>query len=287
MIKFGPSGTCEQFAAQGFTATVQAAPWLKDLGLDLFEYSFGRGVRVGEATAAKIGAVFAENGIELSVHAPYFINLATLDEQKAANNHEYILSSLKALRAFGGKRCVFHPGAPAGQTRADAMDVLFRRLDALVEDVLGAGFGDLWLCPETMGKKAQLGDLDEIVAMCKRHEMLMPCIDFGHLNARDTGAIVGYDDYKRIVDTLADGLGDFKTVNMHVHFSKIQYTAKGELRHLTFADNVYGPNFEPMLKVFCDYGLQPFVACESAGTQTADALTMKNVYKSLCGCSDN
>ena len=114
MIKFGPSGTCDKFKEMGFTATIQAAPWLKELGLDLFEYSFGRGVRVGEETAAKIGAVFAENGIEMSVHAPYFINLATTDEQKAANNHEYILSSLKALRAFGGKRCVFHPGAPAG-----------------------------------------------------------------------------------------------------------------------------------------------------------------------------
>ncbi len=282
MIKFGPSGTCEQFAAQGFTATVQAAPWLKDLGLDCFEYSFGRGVRVGEQTAKKIGAVFAENDIEMSVHAPYFINLATLDDQKAANNHEYILSSLAALRAFGGKRCVFHPGSPVGQTRADAMDTLYRRLDALMSDVLGAGFGDLWLCPETMGKKAQLGDLDEIISICKRYDMLLPCVDFGHLNARDTGAIKGYDDYARIVDKLADGLGDFKTINMHIHFSKIQYTDKGELRHLTFADDVFGPDFEPLIKLIFDRKLQPYIACESAGTQTADALTMKNYYNSLC-----
>lgn len=283
MIKFGPSGTCDKFKEMGFTATIQAAPWLKELGLDLFEYSFGRGVRVGEETARKIGAVFAENGIEMSVHAPYFINLATTDEQKAANNHEYILSSLKALRAFGGKRCVFHPGAPAGQTREQAMDVLFRRLDVLMEDVLSQGFGDLWLCPETMGKKAQLGDLDEIIEMCKRYDMLLPCIDFGHLNARDTGAIKGYDEYKRIVDRLADGLGDFKTKNMHVHFSKIQYTDKGELRHLTFADDVYGPDYEPMLEVFRDFKLEPYVACESAGTQTDDALTLKKRYLELCG----
>ena len=282
MIKFGPSGTCERFKEAGFTATAQAAPWLNELGLDLFEYSFGRGVRVGDETARRIGAAFAKNDIELSVHAPYFINLATLDDQKAANNHEYILSSLKALRAFGSKRCVFHPGAPAGQTRRDAMNVLFRRLDALMDDVLSHGFGDLWLCPETMGKKAQLGDLDEIIEICRRYDMLLPCIDFGHLNARDTGAIKGYDEYKRIVDKLADGLGDFKTVNMHVHFSKIQYTDKGELRHLTFADDVFGPDYEPMLEVFRDLKLEPFVACESAGTQTYDALTLKECYKTLC-----
>ena len=163
------------------------------------------------------------------------------------------------------------------------MDVLFRRLDVLMEDVLSHGFGDLWLCPETMGKKAQLGDLDEIIEMCKRYDMLLPCIDFGHLNARDTGAIKGYDEYKRIVDRLADGLGDFKTKNMHVHFSKIQYTDKGELRHLTFADNVYGPDYEPMLEVFRDCKLEPYVACESAGTQTDDALTLKKRYFELCG----
>ena len=281
MIKFGPSGTCSQFAANGFTATVQAAPWLKSLGLDCFEYSFGRGVRVGAETAEKIGAVFAENGIEMSAHAPYFINLATVDEQKAANNHEYILSSLKVLRAFGGKRCVFHPGSPLQLPRREAMDVLLRRLDALMEDVLSAGYGDLWLCPETMGKQAQLGDLAEIVEICKRYDMLIPCIDFGHLNARDTGAIKGYDDYRRIIDTVADGLGDFKTVNMHIHFSKIQYTEKGELRHLTFEDTVFGPDFEPLLRAIKDCGLQPYIACESAGTQTMDALAMKKYYLSL------
>lgn len=131
------------------------------------------------------------------------------------------------------------------------------------------------------GQKAQLGDLAEIVEICKRYDMLIPCIDFGHLNARDTGAIKGYDDYRRIIDTVADGLGDFKTVNMHIHFSKIQYTEKGELRHLTFEDTVFGPDFEPLLRAIKDCGLQPYIACESAGTQTMDALAMKKYYLSL------
>lgn len=281
MIKFGPSGSCELFAQQGYTHTYQEAKWLADLGLDCFEYSFGRGVRITEKTATEMGAEFAKYNIEFSVHAPYFINLATQEEDKAANNHEYIFASLRALRHFGGKRCVFHPGSPLKAPREEAMDVLMRRLDLVMQLKHEYGFDDMWLCAETMGKKSQLGDLDEIIRMCKNYDTLLPCIDFGHLNARDCGIIKGYDDYKRIIETLADGIGDFKTKNMHVHFSKIQYGDKGEVRHLTFEDDKYGPDFEPLMRAISDYRLEPYIACESAGTQTMDALAMKNYYKSL------
>lgn len=281
MIKFGPSGSCERFAAEGYSHTIEEAKWLSDLGLDCFEYSFGRGVRISEKTACAIGEEFRKYNVEFSVHAPYFINLATLEEEKAVNNHEYIFSSLKALRWFGGKRCVFHPGSPLKAARDDAMKVLLGRLELVMRLKHEYGLDDLWLCAETMGKKSQLGDLEEVISMCKDYDTLLPCIDFGHLNARDCGVIKGYDDYKRIVDRLADGLGDFKTINMHVHFSKIQYTDKGELRHLTFADEKYGPDYEPLMRLIADYKLEPYIACESAGTQTMDALAMKNYYKSL------
>ena len=249
MIKFGPSGSCELFASQGYTRTIQEAKWLSDLGLDCFEYSFGRGVRITEKTATEIGEEFKKYNIEFSVHAPYFINLATLEEDKAENNHAY-----------------------------DADAHLPAQLISAGDEL---GYDDLWLCAETMGKKSQLGNLEEVIRMCKGYDTLLPCIDFGHLNARDCGSIKGYDDYKRIIDALADGLGDFKTKNMHVHFSKIQYTDKGELRHLTFEDEKYGPDFEPLLRAIYDYKLEPYIACESAGTQTIDALAMKNYYKSL------
>ena len=161
------------------------------------------------------------------------------------------------------------------------MDLLMKRLDVVMQLKHEYGYDDMWLCAETMGKKSQLGDLSEVIRMCKNYDTLLPCIDFGHLNARDQGVIKGYDDYKRIIDALADGLGDFKTKNMHVHFSKIQYGDKGELRHLTFDDDKYGPDFEPLMRVISDYKLEPYIACESAGTQTMDALAMKNYYKSL------
>lgn len=282
MIKFGPSGLCEQFAESGKKHTIEAGAWLKNMGLDCFEYSFGRGVMIKNQTAEEIGKEFAQNGIEISVHAPYFINLATQEEDKAINNHRYIFGSLSALRAFGGKRCVFHPGSPLKTPREEAMKVLLKRFEEVLKIKNDEGYGDLLLCPETMGKIAQLGDLEEVIAMCKLgDDNIVPCIDFGHLNAREKGLYFTKDDYKRTIDTLLEGVGESKTDRMHVHFSKIQYSAGGEVKHLTFEDTTFGPEYEPLMKVFAEYKLNPYIVCESAGSQTKDALAMKTYYKAL------
>ncbi|MBE5762888.1 MAG: endonuclease IV [Clostridiales bacterium] len=279
MIKFGPSGACEEFNAQGFKKTSDGAKWLRDRGVDLFEYSFGRGVNISEEKAIAYGKVFKEEGIELSVHAPYFINLATVEEDKALNNIKYIETSLKALKDFGGNRCVFHPGSPVKLDRREAMNILLKAFEQIVQIKNDNGYKDLYLCPETMGKLAQLGDLEEIIEIINvGDENIIPCIDFGHLNARTQGCFKSKDDYKRVIDRLIDGIGENKTMNMHVHFSKIQYTDKGELRHLTFEDNYYGPDYEPLMEVFSDYKMSPYVVCESAGTQTRDSMAMKDYF---------
>lgn len=281
MTKFGPSGTGSLFEEEGLSKTIDVPNWLKGKGLDLYEYSFGRGVRMSEETAKIYGLEFAKCGIEISVHAPYFINLATAEEDKAQNNHRYIKDSLIALKNLGGKRCVFHPGSPLKAPRAEAMDLLMKRLDNLLADLYDSGLNDCMLAIETMGKQAQLGDVDEIIRMVKVDRMLYPCIDFGHLNARTGGSLKGYDDYKRVLDRFIEGIGFDKVDNMHVHFSKIEYTSKGEVRHLTFEDSTFGPQFEPLAKALVDLNLHPFIVCESAGTQTLDSIYMKNCYNNL------
>lgn len=278
MIKFGPSGTGDSFEREGFSKTIEVPKWLKEKNLDCYEYSFGHGVRIGLTTAAAYGEEFRNQGIEISVHAPYFINMATAEEDKAVNNHRYILESIRALKAFGGNRCVFHPGSPLKRDRRESMDVLMKRMNTLLEVIYEENLQDTVLCVETMGKKNQLGDVDEIIEICARDAMLYPCIDFGHLNARAGGLFKCAEDYKRIIDKFIDGLGFDKIKNMHVHFSKIQYSDKGEVRHLTFADDIYGPEFEPLAEVIRDYALEPYIICESSGTQTEDALRMKQSY---------
>ena len=282
MIKFGPSGSCEEFHAQNFKKTADGVNWLKERSVDLYEYSFGRGVNISRESAQETGKAFASVGIEMSVHAPYFINLATVEDQKKENNVKYIMDSLEALKNFGGNRCVFHPGSPVKLERAEAMSILLKSFEKIVALKHEYGYDDLYLCPETMGKEAQLGTLDEIIEMVKLgDDTIIPCIDYGHLNARDQGIIKTKDDYKRIIDRLIDGIGFDKTAKQHVHFSKIMYSAKGEVKHLTFDDDQYGPEFEPLMEVFYEYKMNPFVVCESAGTQTRDSMMMKNYYNSL------
>ena len=275
---FGPSGHSESFSAAGLTSTLQMPKWLSGKGLSLFEYSSGRGVRISDETANSIGNEADKFGIEISVHAPYFINFASVEQQKADNSVRFIMESLKALRGFHGKRCVFHAGAEGKQPRNEAiartMDMLRKTL-SIVED---KGYSDMILCPEAMGKQAQIGTVDEVIEMCKLASNVYPCIDFGHVNSLYGGALRSAEDFQRIIDKLFDGLGEEKTKNMHVHFSKIQYGEKGEIRHLTFEDTLFGPEFEPFCEVIVKNSLTPHVLCESAGTQAEDAEYMQNVY---------
>ena len=124
---------------------------------------------------------------------------------------------------------------------------------------------------------------DEVLALCGVDRRITPCIDFGHLNARDGGWIKGKEQYAFILDRMAEALGDERAVRFHVHFSRIEYTTGGEKRHLTFADTVFGPPFEPLMEVLWQRRLAPVIVCESAGTQAEDAATMKRYYQGLAG----
>ena len=281
---FGPSGHSESYAAEGLTSTADMPRWISARGLDIFEYSFGRGVRVSTATAAAIGEKCDEYGVEMSVHAPYFINFASPEPEKAQNSVNYILSSLKVLKAFGGERCVFHAGAQGQDSREAAFartkEMFARTLELIAEE---PDYADLIVCPETMGKQAQIGTVEEVVELCKLGENVYPCVDFGHINALYGGALKSARDFEDVVKKLLDGLGEKKTKNMQVHFSKIQYGAKGEIRHLTFADDVYGPEFEPFAEIIVKYGLTPHILSESAGTQAEDSAAMRDIWLRASG----
>lgn len=275
---FGPSGHDETFVQEGYQATIQMPKWLHDKGLELFEYSFGRGVRVSAETADAIGNEADKYGIEMSVHAPYFINFASVEQEKADNSITYLTSSLKILRHFHGNRCVFHPGAEGKQPRNEAFARTLDNFSRALDVIKSNGDDDLIICPETMGKQAQIGTVDEVIKLCQLAPNVYPCVDFGHVNSLLGGALKTADDFQRIIDAMFDGIGEEKTKNMHVHFSKIMYGAKGEIKHLTFADNIYGPKFEPLCEVIVKNNLTPHILSESAGTQMLDSLYMKNCY---------
>ena len=280
---FGTAGTSESFKAMGYKTSAQVPEYTAAMGLDAFEYQCGRGVRLGEALAKTIRAGAEARSIYFSLHAPYYISMSSMEEEKRLNSVDYILQSAAAVRALGGRRVIFHAGSCGKQSReealAKALDTMARMQTALDE----AGFEDITLYPETMGKVGQLGTMDEVLALCKVDKRITPCIDFGHLNARDGGWIKGKEQYAFILDRMAEELGDERAVNFHAHFSRIEYTTGGEKRHLTFADTVFGPPFEPLMEVLWQRRLAPVIVCESAGTQAEDAAVMKGYYKALAG----
>ena len=280
--KFGPAGTAESFKEMGYKKSVQLGEYLEKFGLDHFEYQCGQGVRVGEQAAREIGNALAEKNITVSVHAPYFISLSSVEEEKRNNSINYILQSAAAVNAMGGNRIVIHSGSCSKMTREEALELAKATMKKAREALVAEGLGHIHCCPETMGKINQLGDLREVMEICKVDDTFIPCIDFGHLNARTFGEIKGKAEYAAILDTIENELGADRAKIFHSHFSKIEYTTKGgEKKHLTFEDNIYGPQFEPLMELVYERNLSPIFVCESAGTQTEDAQAMKRYYESL------
>lgn len=281
MIKFGPSGNSQAFFAAGKKNTEQSAEWVKNLGLEAFEYSFGRGVVMGDEKAESVRAAFNAAGVQISVHAPYFINLANADGEMIEKSFSYIFQSARAARLMGGKRVIFHPASQGKDERSVAVSRAADNFKRLAQKIRELGYDDCVFCPETMGKLGQIGTIEEVVAFCLTDELFLPAIDFGHVNAREQGSLKTANDYRARLEYMIEKLGYERVKHFHVHFSKIQYGPKGELRHLNFDDRKYGPLFEPLAEALIDLKLEPVIICESAGNQDADAAFMKNAYYSL------
>ena len=276
---FGPGGNSKSFYDEGFKSTLQAPGWLERRGLDAYEYQAGNGITASAATLAQIGAKAKEHGILMSLHTPYYISLSGVDEEKRLKSLNYIRASLDAAELLGADTIVIHTGSAAKISREEAMklaaDTLTRNMEAVGDTKIKMGL-------ETMGKINQLGTLDEVIELCKIDPHYVPVIDFGHLNARACGDFfTDVDSYRAIFDKIACELSDEVAKNVHCHFSKIEYTGAGEKKHLTFADDVFGPAFEPLIEAIVKENVTPRIICESDGTMAEDSLAMKNYYNSI------
>ena len=273
-LRFGTAGLADSYTVKKFDPAAIAA-YTAGFGLTAFEYQCGRGVRLAHDKAAALGAACAERNIALSVHAPYYISMSSLEEDKRLHSIDYLLQSCALVKALGGRRVIFHSGSCGKQSREAALEKALDTMERAVKACDEAGYGDCILCPETMGKVNQLGTLDEVLALCAVDSRITPCIDFGHLYARSCGTqfaeATAAADYAALLDTLAERLGDDRAVHFHAHFSRIAYTKGGEKCHLTFADTAFGPPHLPLLQLLKARGLAPTIICESAGTQAEDA----------------
>ena len=275
--RFGPGGNPDDFYSEGFRDSVDMPAWLGKRSLTAYEYQCSHGVHIGEQKARAIGGAAAANAVALSVHAPYYINLATEDEAIAMKTVNHLLKSLQVADWLGAGRVVFHPGSPGGD-RAAALERAKRLLARVLAEADRQDLNAVILSPETMGKKNQLGNLDEVIALCKLRPGMIPTVDFGHMHAVSGGGYLTKAEFAAVFEAVGGELGDTAARYLHIHFSRIEFTNAGERRHWTFADP-YGPPYEPLLDYIAGSRLTPTIICESAGTQAADAWQMARYYR--------
>ncbi len=279
MIRFGPSGNSDSFYEQGYKNSFQMPGWLAAMGLNAYEYSCTKGVNISQKTAVEIGAEAKRNGVFLSIHAPYYISMASIEPDKREKSKKYILDTLVVARWMDAKRIVVHSGSCSKVDRSWALESAKQVLKETIALADEAGLGDISICPEVLGKHNQLGTLEEILDMCQIDERIIPTIDFGHIHARGLGILNSEEDFERIINTIENSIGIDRTKQLHCHFSKIEYTKGGEKRHWNFEDSQFGPDFEHLAPVLVKKKMEPVIICESRGKMAEDALEMKGIFE--------
>ena len=280
-VRFGPSGNEQIFYDEGHKSSLEAPAWLKGLGLSAYEYSFGRGYRMTSEMAKKIGDEAKENDILVSIHAPFYINFANPSDEMAEKSYAYVLTGLKLLKEMNGRDLVVHIGSESKQKREDALKIILSRLPELERRVKENGYTNFKICFETMGKQAQIGSWKEIIDICAQSDLFVPTFDFGHIYALNQGNFGLLEDYLEVFNYSISKLGFEKTKNCHIHFSKIEYSQKGEVKHLNYSNTEFGPIFEPCAMAIKMLKLTPTIICESADNMATDAITYKNIFESV------
>ena len=255
MIKIGPAGS-------GGLGNLKGIQKVARMKLDCMEVEFTYGVRMSEKDAREVGALALEKGISLSVHAPYYINLASDDPAKLAASKQRILDSCHRAAVFGARRVVFH----AGFYQKKTAEQTYGRIKKAIVDIQQTLSQNKWriqLCPETTGKPSQFGSVEELLKI-KKETGCGICVDFAHLYARQQGKI----DYAEILKKLPK--------KFHAHFSGVAYGPSGERKHLKTTPKFFRPLAEALLHANCDVTL----ICESPRPYK-DAAMMKRVVAAL------
>ncbi|HMK54295.1 MAG TPA: TIM barrel protein [Methanobacteriaceae archaeon] len=275
IIHFGPAGNPLDYRGE----TVLVPFYLKDIGLDAYEYQATYGVRISKQNALRLGENATHSNVKVSMHAPYYVNLSSPKEDILERSVDRLAQAARASEWMGAYRTVFHPGFYTKQKPEKAMTTCKNTIKVLMEKLDSLGVTKYNFAPETTGKKSQLGNLDEIIDICQSFDHFEPTVDFAHVHARNNGCIKGKDDYHRIFEKLEDGLG---ITSLHSHFTHIEYTLAGERKHHVLAEDDYGPPLEPLLETIMENGWEVTLICETPFLEK-DSLVMKDAYRGILG----
>jgi len=244
------------------------------LGLDCMELEFVYGVRMSEEGARRVREAKEESGIRLTAHGPYYINLASQEKDKLEASRKRVLDTARRGYQCGAESITFHSAFIQKRSREEVLKIVAGELKAILE-ILKKEKVKVAVRPELTGKPSQLGSLEELVELGRMVKGILPCIDFAHLYAREAGRYNSYQDFCRVLDILVKGFGKKILKNMHIHISGIEYTEKGEKKHLELEKSDF--NWKDCLRALIDYQVEGFCICESP-TLEKDALLLKETY---------
>lgn len=256
-------------------SSIEGIKQVKKLGLKCMELEFVRGVRIKEEMAVEVAKAAKENGIILSVHAPYFINFNSPEKEKVYASRQRLLQSARIGHLCGATGVVFHPGFYMGKEKDVVYKVIKQEIIQIVKILKDEG-NPILLRPEVTGKMSSFGDLGEVVNLSREIDNVLPCIDFAHMHAR-TGSYNSFEEFCSILTSIKDALGKKALQKMHIHIAGIEYGPKGERKHLDLKESDL--NYPDLLRALKDFDAKGTVICESPN-QEGDALLLQRKYKS-------
>ncbi len=248
---------------------------VKELGLEAMELEFVRGVNMGKETARKVKEAGEKKEISLSVHAPYYINLNSKEEEKVKASKKRIMDSARIGELCGAKIVTFHPAYFQGEDKKDVLEKVVGKIEELAEEIEEKEW-KIKLAPETTGKASQLGSLNETITLCKKVKGLLPMVDFSHLHARDNGRFKSEKDFEKAIEEIPKKYRKF----LYMHASGIRFSAKGERNHLDMEDEENTFNYKWFLKALRKKNVSGRIICESPSIE-GNALLMQKYWKKL------
>lgn len=247
---------------------------IKEMGLDGMEVEFVHGVRMSDETRKFLKET---KDLMFTAHGPFYINLNSKEEDKVDASVQRIIETAQAASDFGGYSITYHAAFYMGGDKETVYQQVKSQTQKIVE-ILEKNNIKMWIRPETTGKSTQWGDYEEIIRLSKEFECVLPCVDFSHIHARTGGQYNTYDEFCKVLDRIATELGNFAIENFHAHLAGIDYTAKGEKRHLIFAEA--DMNYQDLLRAMKSFGVKGALVCESPNIET-DTKILKDYYMSL------
>lgn len=250
---------------------------LKNMGLDGLEVEFVRGVNMNIQTQSEVKELIKQNGMVLTAHGPYYINLNAKEEEKIEASIRRIIETAEVAHNFGGYSIVFHAGFYLKQEKDIVYKNILKQFERIIEH-LETNKTKIWIRPEVTGKDSQWGDLDEVITISKEFKAVLPCVDFSHMHARTIGGWNTYDDFCKIFERIGTEIGNYALEEFHAHLAGINYGQKGEKNHMMLEES--DMNYKDLLRAFKSFNVKGVLVCESPFMED-DARLLKAFYESL------